>query len=413
MDKVFSNRTKSYKDLDYVACWFLKASEYGRAVPVSVAFVATKSVNQGRQVAMLWPLIQQDGFEIFFAFRPFDWANLASNNAGVTVVIVGFSNTTVNEKYIFDGASKKQAENINAYLLDGPNVIINQSSKPLNDLPVMDYGNKPSDGGYLILSDDERRSLLERYPHAKTLLKKLLGSREFTSSAHRWCLWIEDEQLEFARSIPPILERIENVRRVRLESTGTQSKDKANRPHRFVYTPHQNKPSLIVPCITTDSRYYLPVGIADSETVASNKAAVIYDPPIWTLSIIASRLHEQWIGNVCVRMRMGYSYSNTLGWNTFPIPKLTQQNKADLSRCAQEILLAREAHFPATISDLYNPEDMPEDLRRAHEANDEVIERIYIGRRFRNDTERLEKLFELYTKMTTTPGGHNKTMASA
>ena len=146
-----------------------------------------------------------------------------------------------------------------------------------------------------------------------------------------------------------------------------------------------------------------------SDTIVSNKAAVIYGAPLWTLAVVASRIHEQWIGNVCVRMRMGYSYSNTLGWNTFPIPTLTEQNRADLTRCAEDILLAREAHFPKTIADLYDPEDMPDNLRRAHEANDEVLERIYIGRRFKNDTERLEKLFELYTKMTQNSGKSSKT----
>ena len=400
MDYVFAPLTKSYKDLDYVAAWFLKAAIYGKSGPVSVAFVATKSVNQGRQVSMLWPLIFQHGFQIFFAHRPFDWKNLAANNAGVTVVIVGFTNLEVSERAIFDNDAKRDARLINAYLLDAADIIVTQSSKPINGLPVMDYGNKPSDGGHLILDDDEARKLLEDHPSARPFLRKLVGSKEFTSSSHRWCLWISDADLEKAKLIGPIDERINKVREVRLSSSGAQSQGKANEAHKFVYAPHQNKDALVVPSITTDSRYYLPVGVVRSDTVVSNKAAVIYGAPLWTLSIVASRLHEQWIGNVCVRMRMGYSYSNTLGWNTFPIPKLTEQNKADLTRCAENILLAREAHFPATIADLYDPEAMPADLRRAHEENDEVLERIYIGRRFRNDTERLEKLFELYTKMT-------------
>lgn len=399
MDYVFSPVTKSYKDLDYVAAWLLRAAQYGRYTPVSIAFVATKSVNQGRQVAMLWPLVFSLGFEIYFAYRPFDWSNLASNNAGVTVVIVGITNCSVSNRFLFEAEQSKQVDNINAYLLNAQNVIVNQSSKPINGLPVMDYGNKPSDGGHLILSEDEKRDLVLAYPEAELLLKKLLGSREFTSSSRRWCLWIGDDQLEFALSIPPIAERIEKVRLARLASTGSQSQDKAGSAHRFVYCPHKEEIALIIPSITTDSRHYLPVGIVMPDTIVSNKAAVIYNPPLWTLSIIASRVHEQWIGNICVRMRMGYSYSNTLGWNTFPVPPLTEKNKLDLTRCAEDILLAREAHFPATIADLYDPDNMPESLRHAHERNDEVLERIYIGRRFKNDTERLEKLFELYTRM--------------
>ena len=401
MDAVFLPHTKSYKDLDYVAAWFLKAAELGRHASISAAFVATKSINQGRQVAMLWPLIYQHGFSINFGHRPFDWKNLAANNAGVTVVIVGITNSIVKNKFIFDGDAKKTAGNINAYLLDAVDLIIKQSGRPINNLPIMDYGNKPSDGGCLILSKEQKDQLVREYPESTEFLKKYIGSREFTSSNFRWCLWLDDDDLDRALRIPPVQMRINGVKAARLASKGLQSQANAERSHRFVYGPHINGVrALIVPCITTDSREYLPVGIVGDDFVVSNKAAVIYDPPIWTLSIVASRLHEQWIGNVCVRMRMGYSYSNTLGWNTFPLPTLTEKNKTDLSRCAEDILLAREAHFPATISELYVPNKMPTDLREAHERNDEVLERIYIGRRFRNDTERLEKLFELYTKMT-------------
>lgn len=400
MQAVFSSHTDSYRDLDYVAAWFLKAAEYGQRVECAAAFVATKSINQGRQVSMLWPLIFSRGFSIYFAHRPFAWKNMAANNAGVTVVIVGIKNSRIMERYIYDQETKKHAKNINAYLLDAQDVIVSQSSRSISGLPTMDYGNKPADGGNLILSSEERDVLIAEYPAASSLLKKLVGSREFTSSSNRWCLWIDESQLPLALSIPPIFARIEAVRAARLSSKGKQSQDKADQPHRFVYTPHQDTVALVVPSITSENREYLPVGLADGDTIISNKAAVIYDPPLWALSIVASRLHAQWIGTVCVRMRTDFSYSNTLGWNTFPMPMLTEQNMADLLTCAEDILLAREAHFPATIAALYDPDNMPENLRHAHERNDEVLERIYIGRRFKNDTERLEKLFELYTKMT-------------
>lgn len=399
MNAVFGVHTDSYRDLDYVAAWFLKAAEYGQRVECTAAFVATKSINQGRQVSMLWPLIFERGFSIHFACRPFTWKNMAANNAGVTVVIVGITNSQITDRYIYDQDTKRSARNINAYLLDAQNIIVEQMSRSISGLPTMDYGNKPADGGNLILSCHDQESLRAQYPEAVGLLKKLVGSKEFTSSSNRWCLWIDDQQLSLALSIPPIKARIEAVRSVRLASKGKQSQDKATTPHRFVYSPHQDTLALIVPSITSENREYLPVGLTDSDTVISNKAAVIYNPPLWTLSIVASRLHAQWIGTVCVRMRSDFSYSNTLGWNTFPVPTLTEKNKADLTRCAEDILLAREAHFPATIAALYDPEAMPADLREAHEHNDEVLERIYIGRRFRNDTERQEKLFELYTKM--------------
>ena len=158
-----------------------------------------------------------------------------------------------------------------------------------------------------------------------------------------------------------------------------------------------------MPAISSENRPYLPVALADNTVIVGHKAYALYDAPLWNMALIASRLHWVWIGTVCARMRTDFSYSNTLGWNTFPVPTLTEKNKADLTACAETILLAREAHFPATIADLYDPEKMPENLSAAHDHNDETIERIYIGRRFKNDTERLEKLFEMYTKMTTKP----------
>lgn len=159
--------------------------------------------------------------------------------------------------------------------------------------------------------------------------------------------------------------------------------------------------TIVLPRITSGNREYLPIGIVGQETVVSSQSFAIFDEPIWLISLISSRLHLAWIGTVCGRTRTDFAYSNTLGWNTFPVPTLTEKNRADLTACAEDILLAREAHFPATIADLYDPEKMPENLRAAHDRNDETLERIYIGRRFKNDTERLEKLFEMYTKMTT------------
>lgn len=328
MDFVFGCRTRSYRDLDYVAAWFLKASEFGKSGSISVAFVATKTITQGRQVSMLWPLIFGSNMAIFFAHRPFDWKNLAAKNAGVTVVIVGITNGIVSNRFIYDGATKKVADNINAYLLDAENIIVRQESRPINGLPSMDYGNKPSDGGHLILKNDEKNSLIENYPETKRFIRKYIGSREFTSSSFRWCIWILNDEIDEALKVPPVKDRIEAVKAARAASKGAQARSFAEYGHCFVYAPHrEGVHALIVPSITTDSRDYLPVGVVKDDAIVSNKAAVIYDPPIWTLSLIASRLHEQWVGNVCVRMRMGYSYSNTLGWNTFPVPTLTQKTR--------------------------------------------------------------------------------------
>ena len=191
------------------------------------------------------------------------------------------------------------------------------------------------------------------------------------------------------------------MREFRAGSKAKETRPAAHYPHRFRQI--QGKPgnqSVIVPIHSSESRTYLPVGLLPTGGIISNAAYGLYDAPLWNLAIIASRLHLVWIATVCGKLKTDFRYSNTLGWNTFPVPPLTERNKADLTRCAEDILLAREHHFPATIADLYDPDKMPADLRAAHDRNDEVLERIYIGRRFRNDTERLEKLFELYTKMT-------------
>ncbi|MCB1972754.1 MAG: lactate dehydrogenase, partial [Geminicoccaceae bacterium] len=180
---------------------------------------------------------------------------------------------------------------------------------------------------------------------------------------------------------------------------GATAKEIAFRSHQFQRMNEARFQTIVVPGVSSENRPFLPVGLIDRGAVPSNKCFALYDAPLWNMALIASRLHWVWIGTVCVRMRTDFSYSNTLGWNTFPVPQLTEQNKTDLTRCAENILLAREAHFPATIADLYDPETMPENVRKAHEHNDEVLERIYIGRRFKNDTERLEKLFDLYSKM--------------
>ncbi|MEQ8447683.1 MAG: N-6 DNA methylase [Pelagibacterium sp.] len=408
MSEVFSSRTSSYKDLDYVAAWYMKAADYCSSENAEAALVATKTICQGVQVAMLWPLIFSSGLKIKFAYRPFSWRNLASNNAGVTCVIVGLTKSPPVNRRLFDGNHESAATNIGPYLLDMADLVIAKSSVALSELPTMDYGNKPADGGHLIFEREAYRDIVGRFPESKKFIKKYIGSIEFISSSFRHCLWIRDDELSQALKIPEIAVRLENVRATRLGSKGKQSNDHADRSHRFVYTPHRDLKALVIPRVSSENRPYLPVGFVDADVIIADTAAALYGALPWHLSIIASRLHHQWIANVCVRLRTDFRYSNTLGWNTFPVPALTDRNKADLTRCAENILLAREAHFPATIADLYDPETIPADLRAAHDRNDEVLERIYIGRRFRNDTERLEKLFELYSKKVSNDAGKLK-----
>lgn len=402
---IFDGRTTQWKSLDYVAGWFMKAAEYGRHTPTVSAFVSTNSICQGQQVPILWPLIFQTGHEITFAYTSFKWANLASYNAGVSVTIVAISNHPGVMRRLFtladDGGSVvKEADNINAYLVPGPNVVINKASKPINCAAEMSFGNKPVDGGHLLLSAAELHSFGLTPEQSDRFIRRIHGSAEFIRGLERYCLWIEDEHLQEALEINAIHARVESVRKMRLNSSDKSANEMAARAHQMREMNIGRSHTIVVAAISSENRPYLPCGVIDNRTTINNKNYALYDAPLWNMALIASRLHWVWIGTVCARLEMRFSYSNTLGWNTFPVPPLTEKNKADLTRSAEDILLAREAHFPATIADLYDPEAMPADLRAAHERNDEVLERIYIGRRFKNDTERLEKLFDLYTKMT-------------
>jgi len=406
LGRIFDGRTKSWKSLDYVAGWFMKAADYGLHTPTVAAFVSTNSVCQGQQVPILWPLIFKTGHEIAFAHTSFKWANLASHNAGVTVVIVGISNhpETVRKLYTLaddGGVVVRGADNLNAYLVPAPNVVVTMRSKPDDDRAIMQFGNHPYYGAALIFSRQEARELIEVYPEASHFVRPLYGSKEFISAAPRACLWIEEKDHLKAQAVPPIAQKIAEVAKSRRAAKQDKAAQKlAETPYRFRDQVTAKKSVVAVPRVSSENRPYLPVGVLAPESIVQEKSFALYDAPLWNMALIASRLHWVWIGTVCVRMRTDFSYSNTLGWNTFPIPKLTEKNKEDLTRCAEDIHLAREAHFPATIADLYDPEKMPDNLRAAHDRNDEVLERIYIGRRFKNDTERLEKLFELYTKVT-------------
>ena len=414
LEAIFSRHTKSWKSLDYVAGWFMKASEYGTKTASAAAFVSTNSINQGQQVAILWPLIFGAGNEINFAHTSFKWANLASNNAGVTVVIVGVGAKSSRMKRLFmddteTGFQSKNTPNINAYLVPSKNIIVEKRSKPISGLIEMTRGNSPTDGGFLLLNKDEIDSLVVDQSVKARFIKPFYGSDEIISGRSRYCIWVEEDDLADVKKIEWFNNRFESVRNFRLSSTKAATVKAANWPHRFdEKKPLSREYSLVIPIRSSENRPYLPVGVLNANAVVSNLAFELKDAPLWYLSLIASKIHLVWIATVCARLELRFSYTNTLGWNTFPVPTLTEKNKADLTRCAEDILLAREAYFPATIADLYDDETMPTSLREAHERNDEVLERIFIGRRFKNDTERLEKLFEMYTQMTAPPAKPGK-----
>ncbi|KZZ49724.1 lactate dehydrogenase [Oleiphilus sp. HI0118] len=406
LEILFKTHLKTWKNLDYIAGWFFKAADMANKVDVDFAFVSTNSICQGQQVPLLWPLMLERGVNIKFAYSSFKWNNLAAHNAGVTVSIIGCSKNNHTQAQLYtmqkDGSPyQRDIPNINPYLISGDNVVVTSISKPLDERGHMLKGNMPSDGGNLILSSQEKTALEEISKKAQKFIFKYDGSREFIQGDLRYCLWIEDYALDEARKIEQINGRLEAVANFRRSAKAATTRPYAQYPNKFRQVQNAAKKlSIIIPRHSSENREYLPVGVLSKRSIISDSALVIYDSPIWNMALIASKIHLVWIATVCGKLETRYRYSSTLGWNTFPIPKLTEKNISDLTWCAENILMARESHFPATIADLYNPETMPEDLRRAHELNDEVIERIYIGRRFKNDTERLEKLFDLYLQMT-------------
>ena len=399
----WSKHPKLAKTTDFVTGWFARFFDYADKDPGAVSgFVATNSVCQGQQASDIWPTAFERGCEIRFAHTSFKWANLASKNAGVTVVVLGLGKNSSKPKKLYQDEVVKQCSAIGPYLVPDSLAYVQKASEPIGEQSTMLFGNMPRDGGHLLMDAEMAAKVGAGDTAARPFIKRFVGSEELINGKLRYCLWIEDDEVPAAKESDFIAQRLKLVAINRSESPAESTRQFAKRPHRFVQIAGVAiNSAIIVPKVSSEARPFLPVGFVTSETIVSDLAFALYDAPLWNMALIASRLHLVWIATVCGKLKTDFRYSNTLGWNTFPVPLLTEQNKADLTACAENILLAREAHFPATIADLYDPEKMPANLRAAHDHNDEVLERIYIGRRFRNDTERLEKLFELYTRMTT------------
>jgi hypothetical protein len=405
---------KDFKDCDYVIGWYLKAADFINRCDATFAFVSTSSISEGEQVAHLWSRLYSFGCHITFAHQGFKWSNNASNNAVVQCVIIGVARTKPSKCWLYEDETKRLVDSISPYLIAGDELYVTARDEPLcGELSAMVSGSMARDNGNLILTQYEAKELTRSWPPAVAIMRGFVGSQELVHFRDRACLWIEDDSLTLACAIPGVAERIEGVRQFRQDSTAKTTRGYAAIPHKFAQRAHKETSSIAIAKTSSEIREYLPADIFSCATVISDLAFAIYDPAMWELGVILSRLHLVWIATVCGKLETRLRYSSTLGWNTFPVPPLTEKNKHDLTRSAEDILLAREHHFPATIADLYNPENMPIYLRAAHERNDEVLERIYIGRRFKNDTERLEKLFDLYAKLTASNGPAKKQKAEA
>lgn len=325
---------------------------------------------------------------------------MAKKNAGVTCIIVGVRSKGEGPKFLITNNVKKSVKNIGPYLISMPNIIVNKRSSAISSMPEMVRGNMPYDGGNLILSYDEKMSLLAKYPQSESLVRRLYGSQEFVKGIERHCLFISDQDLQLAESIQPIFDRIGAVREARLLSSDASANKLAERPHQFREMRFARSHLLVVPAVTSENRPYLQIGFLDAQAVVNNRAYAIYDPEVYVFSVLSSRMHHRWTHAVAGKLEERINYGNTTVYNTFPIPTLSQTQKTSLEEHAWQIIEAREAHAGKTITWLYNPDTIPDNLLDAHRALDNTLEKIYIGRAFESDTERLEHLFKLYARMT-------------
>lgn len=399
LDIVFEG-IKQYKELDYIACWFYKGAKYIKGKNAKCAFVSTNSICQGEQVGLLWPNIFDMGISINFAHTSFKWENNAKNNAAVICVIVGLANEdNLRNKRIYTNGIVKKVNNINPYLSEGRNIVVTKKETPISDFPDINFGNMPNDGGGLILSTDEKENILKHFPETKKYFKKLVGAQEFIQGKERWCLWIEDYQLDEALKYKPIVERIQHVREHRLKSKDSGTNKLAEKSHQFRDRKTCTNVAIIVPCVSSERREYIPIGFLDSNSIVTNSAQVIYDPEPWIFGVITSKIHMAWVRAVGGRLKTDYRYSKKICYNTFPFPKISEQKKSVITQCVFKILEEREKNSEKSLAYLYDPDKMPVGLRKAHEELDSVIDRCYSKRNFNSDEERLECLFDLYEKM--------------
>ena len=389
---------KGANSLDYICCWFFRAAEYVRGSTATAGFVATNSISQGEQVALFWPQVLRDGIEIGFAHTSFKWTNNARGNAGVTCVIIGLRQESARTKEIYAGSTSRSVENISPYLTGTKTIYVHKLNRPLDDRPVMSYGNQPIEGGFLKLNEAEMKTLLAEAPNASKFLRKLVGGTEFLNGHSRWCIWIEDSELEEAIQIPALRSRIEGVRKFR-ENGGQVAQSLVHRSHQFRYRHEAKRSFLLVPCTSSESREYTPTAIFDKTYLTLHSAQIIYDAEPWIMSIISSRIHMLWVKAVGGKFKLDPRYSSVLCYNTFPLPILSESQMRALEATAFAVLDDRERYPEKTIAELYDPEKMPPTLREAHHEMDLAVERCYRKKPFTSDEERLEYLFKLYEKM--------------
>lgn len=392
---------KGSNNLDYISCWFKKGVEMISASKAKLAFVTTNSITQGEQVSVLWPKLLQNSIEISFAYTSFKWSNNARSNAGVTVAIIGMaSSENIKNKYLISDEVIETVDHINPYLINLPNIFIEKKSKPISNIPKMSFGSMANDGGNLFLTNEEKTLIQEQIPQAMKYIKKVLGSVEFIRGIDRYCIWTDQLGYEELNKIPFFNTRFESVKQHRLSSDREATQELANTPYAFAENRYRYSSAIIMPRVSSERREYIPIGFLGEENIISDSALAIYDAEPWLFSILTSRMHMQWVKIVGGRLKTDYRYSASIVYNTFPVPKIDAQMKEKLTLTAINILAIRENYSHLTLADLYDPDLMPNDLKKAHEENDIQVEKLYKANPFKSNEDRLRVLFLNYIKMT-------------
>ncbi len=396
------------KTVDYVAGWYVKASQLIQNTNIRCAFVSTNSICQGEQVPAVWKLLTEKyNVNIDFAYQTFKWESEAVDMAHVHVVIVGFSCHADSEnlrfsceRKIFDSnGSIVLAKNINPYLVDAPNVFIEKRSKSICEAENMIYGSEPREGGFLILNENERQELINETPESHRIIKRFVSSEDFINNKIRYCLWFSDEDLLLARKSKILKERLENCRKFREASKQAQAHAAAVTPHLFSSPRQPNTDYLLIPIVSSERRKYIPIGYMSKDIILSNACFSIPNASLYTFGILTSSMHMAWMRTVAGRLKSDYRYSNTIVYNNFVWCNPTEEQKAKIEQTAQTILDVRAKYLSWTLADLYDELTMPPALRKAHQENDKAVEKAY-GKTFSNDDERVAFLFEKYVEMT-------------
>ena len=411
--KKILGKLEKYGTLDYVACWYILASEYIQNTMIQCALVSTNSITQGEQVCYLWkPLLMEKNIVIDFAYNTFVWDSEASIKAHVHCVIIGFSNLNNKpKKYIYDNGKVKQVTNINGYLVDAPNIFIGNRRTPITNVPAIHNGCKFLDDGNYVLTREEMEEFILKDPNSKKFIHKYYGADNFINNKELYCLWLKNAEPSELKKSPLIMQRVENVRKFRLEckSPDTNSyADRATLPTRMAYyTNNEDVDVLVIPIVSSEKRKYLPIGYMNKDAIISYANMIMPNASLYSFGIIESNVHMAWTRAVCGRLEMRYRYSNTIVYNNFPWPNLTDKQKQKIEKTAQGILDARALYPNSSLADLYDELTMPVELRKAHQENDKAVMEAYgfiydekkNGTKYYTESECVAELMKMYQKI--------------